>query len=126
MLAEPFAESLQPCGQFRLVGRWLVAIIVSARRHSMHPNSNDAFVMHLNSMHPQRFQQDRGRSAAPEAARTILSGSGQVKKRRASVKFLTHMQISGVAQTPDSGQEGLHEGFSVHRKISAVLCRPGW
>jgi hypothetical protein len=72
----------------------------------------------------QRFQQDRGRSAAPEAARTILSGSGQVKKPHSLVKLLTHMQISGVARLPDPGQEGLNECFSRHRNISAVLCRP--
>jgi hypothetical protein len=31
MLTEPFAESLQPSGQRRFVGRRLVAILVSAR-----------------------------------------------------------------------------------------------
>ena len=94
MVAEPFAESLQPCGERRLVGRWLVAIIVSARwghvwthlAFETSCNQHDASKHHY-SMRPTRrptparFQRDRGRSAAPEAARTILSGFGQVKNR---------------------------------------------
>jgi hypothetical protein len=56
-------------------------------RHIMH--SMHRFTMHSACIRlKQRFQQDRGRSAAPEAARTILSGSGQVKNRYLSVKLL--------------------------------------
>ena len=83
VLAEPFAESLQSCSQCCLIGRWLVAIIVSARLGHL-----PGHIIQRMQRLKRRFQQDRGRSAAPEAARTILSGFGQVKNRRIQVKLL--------------------------------------
>lgn len=83
VLAEPFAELLQSCSQCRFIGRRLVAIIVSARLGHL-----PGHIIQRMQRLKQRFQQDRGRSAAPEAGRTILSGSGQVKKRRVSLKAL--------------------------------------
>src|SRR5258708_18953306 len=97
MVAEPFAETLQPCGQFRFVGRLIVAIIVSAR------------------LGHARFQHDRGRTAAPEAARTILRGSGQVKNRPLSHKVLKYCENMRV-------QERLRKAFRCIA-ISAWFCR---
>jgi hypothetical protein len=76
MLAEPFTELLQPCGKCRLVGWWLVAIIVSAREgHG------------LDSETPLATLATRSRPIRrPEAARTILSGSGQVKNSPIRIK----------------------------------------
>ena len=112
MLAEPFAEALQPCGQRRLVGRWLVAIIVSTRLG--HVRTHLAFEtslaetslaetscnLHDASQHHAFDVADAvsdpssasSKIAAdpppPEAARTILSGFGQVKNRHIFVKLL--------------------------------------
>ena len=68
VLAEPFAETLEPRGERSLVGRRFVAIPFSRASSAM-----------LST--PATFQADRGSSAAPKAARTILTGLGRVKNR---------------------------------------------
>ena len=69
-MAEPFAETLEPRGERSLVGRWLSAITSFARVVGHAFDTRD------------RFRQDRGSSAAPKAARTILIGSGRVEESR--------------------------------------------
>jgi hypothetical protein len=92
MVAEQFAQTLQPCGQRGIVGCWFVAIIAWTRHvRYMRSNAFDA---------KQRLQQDHGRSTAPEAARTILSGSGRVKNRRAPVKPLKSNLNWPTAESP--------------------------
>jgi hypothetical protein len=92
MVAEPFAQPLQPCGQRGLVGRWFVAIIAWTRHVKyMRSNAFDA---------KQRIQQDRGRATAPEAARTILSGSNQVKNCQSSIKPLKSNLNRPIAESP--------------------------
>ena len=75
----------------------------------------------------RRFQQDRGRSAAPEAARTILSGSGQVKNRRIQVKLLKscgNMRMAGAS--PGSVGASQYQGGSVPAGmvVSCAVMRP--
>jgi hypothetical protein len=61
-MAEPFAETPQPCGQHGLIGRWFHAIMIFARDVGHAFDTRD------------EVRRDRGSSAAPEAARTILIG----------------------------------------------------
>ena len=77
-MAEPFAETLQPRGERGLVGRWLIAITVCSRASSAMLST------------PATVRRDRGHSAAPKAARTILSGSWSSQEIR------TIWQLSGL------------------------------
>jgi hypothetical protein len=63
VFAEPFAEPPQPRGERGLVGWWLIAISLVAW-----------VVGH--AFDTATIRRDRGRPAAPEAARTILIGPG--------------------------------------------------
>ena len=74
-VAEPFAETLQPCGERRLVKRRLFAIASFA-----------CVVGHAST--PATVQARSRYFRRPKAARTILTGSIRVKNRHPCGKLL--------------------------------------
>jgi hypothetical protein len=112
VVAEPFAETLEPRGKRSLVG-WLKLAIVFV-----------VLVARVGHAFDTRKQNERSRqSAALKAARTILAESGQVKEGATSTNHLKSLSDWAFSQGRNSAKIVIGHRSNEHGSASAGTGR---